>query len=574
MKAKSPNARRVTLAANQGDAGMKLFMFSPEPHVVITEKKIANVNRACAKLFGLAYSKDLIGRDVLDFVPKDTRADIKKRLASVFKEGRDSNCELKVLRADGRILTAAFRGSLVEYNNSPAILGIISDITDRKRDERLLRANDWLFKLHNKNLRLDSYIRAIAEQLKTWSDCKYAGIRLYDRHAELECNVGFSPKQWRKIFSDEHLLREFGSQATIPLKFNNRIFGVIHVADKTKNKINEEKIRFLEQVSETIAASIKEISVETELGKNNELLEKFFGTMNISLAYLDKNLNFIRVNRAYAEKDKHEPDFYVGKKHSDLFPDHGNQEILASVLKTGIPYVGYSKPFIYKLNPERGITYWDWSVQRVNDENGKPAGVLLCFVDVTERRLMEERLFDSYKHLGVINRKVSILLDMNKMNGYKETNEITQYIVRSALKLSQAKTVSFYEYRRHDNSLNLLHSAGYSVSMKNKSSIDATGCTPLTPLVKNKTRVQGAFTADQMPGFYGMSAERYNLFLPLTSKSQLKGCIHFEFAKKKFITTQELDFYEAFAALASSAMDKMHMFQKSSQMKMEFVEVG
>ncbi|MDD2785885.1 MAG: PAS domain S-box protein [Patescibacteria group bacterium] len=571
MKAKSPNAHRVTLAANQGDAGMKLFMFSPEPHVVITEKKISNVNRACAKLFGLAYSKDLIGRDVLDFVPKDTRSDIKKRLASVFKEGRDSNCELKILRADGRILTAAFRGALVDYNSSPAILGIISDITDRRRDERLLRANDWLFKLHNKNLSLENYIHSIAEQLKVWSGCEIAGLKLFDRRGDKECNAGFTAKQWQHLFHEAPPLSEFGSQASIPIKFNNRIFGVIHVADKAKNIINEERIRFLEQISETIGASIKEISVETELVKNNELLEKFFGTMNILLAYLDKDLNFIRVNRAYAEKDKREPDFYVGKKHSDLFPDRGNQEILLNVLKTGIPYVGYSKPFIYKLNPERGITYWDWSVQRVNDENGKPAGVLMSFVDVTERRLMEERLLDSYKHLGVTNRKVSILLDMNKMNGCKETSEVTQYIVRSALKLSQAKTVSFYEYRRHDNSLNLLQSAGYSVSMKNKLSIDAAGCIPLYPLIKNKTRVQGAFTADQMPGFFGMNAERYNLFLPLTSKSQLKGCIHFEFAKKKFITTQELDFYEAFAALASSAMDKMHVFQKSNQMKMEFV---
>ena len=39
------------------------------------------------------------------------------------------------------------------------------------------------------------------------------------------------------------------------------------------------------------------------------------------IAYMDRDFNFIRVNRAYAETNGHKPEFFVGKNHFDLYPD-------------------------------------------------------------------------------------------------------------------------------------------------------------------------------------------------------------------------------------------------------------
>jgi PAS domain S-box-containing protein len=127
-----------------------------------------------------------------------------------------------------------------------------------------------------------------------------------------------------------------------------------------------------------------------ELSKTNELLERVFSSIDISLAYLDRDFNFIRVNRAYAEADEHEPEFYVGKNHFVLFPNEENEQIFRKVVETGQPYSVYAKPFEYAENPGRGITYWDWSLQPVKETDGRIGGVILSLLNVTDRVRAEE----------------------------------------------------------------------------------------------------------------------------------------------------------------------------------------
>jgi PAS domain S-box-containing protein len=50
------------------------------------------------------------------------------------------------------------------------------------------------------------------------------------------------------------------------------------------------------------------------------------------------------------------------------------------------------KPFSHPNQPERGVTYWDWSLHPVRDEQGGVAGLLLGLLDVTERvKAQQER---------------------------------------------------------------------------------------------------------------------------------------------------------------------------------------
>lgn len=115
------------------------------------------------------------------------------------------------------------------------------------------------------------------------------------------------------------------------------------------------------------------------------LLEEVFSSIGILIAYLDKDFNFWWVNRAYAEADGQPPEFFVGKNHFDLFPDEENERIFRRVVETGEPYVAYEKPFVYARNPERGVTFWDWSIQPVLKDDGTVGGLVLGLVDVTRR---------------------------------------------------------------------------------------------------------------------------------------------------------------------------------------------
>ena len=123
--------------------------------------------------------------------------------------------------------------------------------------------------------------------------------------------------------------------------------------------------------------------VESELSRNHKLLETIFSSIHVKIAYLDERFNFIRVNRAYAEVEDQEPDFFVGKNYFDLYPHPENEAIFKSVVKTHQPYFAFDRGF---LHPHRGETmYWDWSLDPVLDTSGTLKALLLSIVDVTPR---------------------------------------------------------------------------------------------------------------------------------------------------------------------------------------------
>jgi PAS domain S-box-containing protein len=130
----------------------------------------------------------------------------------------------------------------------------------------------------------------------------------------------------------------------------------------------------------------------SELQRATELLERIFSSIGVLIAYMDKDFNFIRVNRAYAESDERTPEFYPGKNHFVLFPNAENEAIFRKVVETVEPHFTYQKPFEYPEHPERGITYWDWSLHPVKEEGKGISGVVLTLVNVTERVLAQEKL--------------------------------------------------------------------------------------------------------------------------------------------------------------------------------------
>jgi PAS domain S-box-containing protein len=135
--------------------------------------------------------------------------------------------------------------------------------------------------------------------------------------------------------------------------------------------------------------------MEKELLTTNEVLEKIFSTTYFLIAYMDRDFNFIRVNRAYAGADGREESFFTGKNHFDLYPQPENQAIFRRVVETGEPYTAIAKAFEYPEHPERGTTYWDWSLHPVKDSRGIVEGLLLCLVDVTKNKQMEVELSET-----------------------------------------------------------------------------------------------------------------------------------------------------------------------------------
>jgi len=123
--------------------------------------------------------------------------------------------------------------------------------------------------------------------------------------------------------------------------------------------------------------------------ERNILQSVMNGAINAHLVYLDRDFNFIRVNETYARSCGYAPEDLVGKNHFDLYPHAENKAIFTHVRDSGIPAEFHDKPFVFPDQPERGITYWDWTLMPVLDATGRVEGLVFSLVETTERKRAE-----------------------------------------------------------------------------------------------------------------------------------------------------------------------------------------
>ncbi len=162
--------------------------------------------------------------------------------------------------------------------------------------------------------------------------------------------------------------------------------------NKKNKKIIHAKKKTSPHTKISNSNSSKHKQSKESLEELRQLYETILDHTHILVALFDPQFNFIKVNRAYAEADEREPSFYPGKNHFDLFPSKENERIFQRVVETGESYFAYAKPFEYAEHPERGTSYWDWSLIPTKDANGTVMRLVLSLANVTARIKSEEEI--------------------------------------------------------------------------------------------------------------------------------------------------------------------------------------
>lgn len=131
--------------------------------------------------------------------------------------------------------------------------------------------------------------------------------------------------------------------------------------------------------------------MRTDNSLYNQIYERCFNNSLVASAIMDKSYNFVRVNDAYAQLDEREADYFIGKNHFDLYPSDAI-DFFEGVVQTKEAYQAFARPFKYRSNPERGITYWDLTLEPILSEDGEIELLVLSLMNVTERVNMEKEL--------------------------------------------------------------------------------------------------------------------------------------------------------------------------------------
>jgi PAS domain S-box-containing protein len=168
-------------------------------------------------------------------------------------------------------------------------------------------------------------------------------------------------------------------------------------------------------------------TAKTLEGERSTLQSIMNGTLRSHLVYLDRDFNFVKVNEAYARSCGYTPEEMIGKNHFALYPNAENEAIFARVRDTSQPVEFHDKPFEYPDQPERGVTYWDWTLNPVKDTAGKVIGLVFALVETTERKRMEDAVQTSKEELARANAELEQKVQERTIELREMVNELEHF---------------------------------------------------------------------------------------------------------------------------------------------------
>ena len=480
-------------------------------HILDTDGIILRVNRTETKLLGYS-AKEMVGRPIFDFILSSQRSEAKKRFKlrltgeKIVGKILPRKEERVYVKKDGTRLYVSTKDVLEKDERGRAI-GVwtaMIDITERikaalalRESERRTQSINVLLHLSNQAGARKEYLDLVVQHLQDLMGFDHIGIRILDEYGKLtyESYVGFPHKLWesedwlsdkkspcfciravggkldarekkamnrsgsffcndlekfyadfekndQKIYRGACIGFGFTALGIIPIRFDGKILGAVHIADKGENKLSPDSIGFVESLAPTIGESINKLNNADKLRESNGLLQK-----------------------------------------------------------------------------------------------------------------SQEQLIESYKHLGLINRKISLLLELEKQQRGHKKLEVARYILGSAINLARADAGLLYGYAEKNKYFELLtHKGMVRWKQGEAKKIELKKCPLLEDFIKDPVRMQGLPEEKDMGCMPLAEGAKYFLLLPLLKNGKAKGFILLEFFSRKTMEAQELEFFDIFSMHASSAL--------------------
>ncbi|MCX6690822.1 MAG: PAS domain S-box protein, partial [Methanoregula sp.] len=394
-------------------------------HVKDRQHRVLLINDAACRLFNLSR-EEIIGKTAYDLFPRKEMADISwQKDEEVFSIGKGSINEEINTYAPGKTLAVLVKKTL--YTNTAGnqfLVGITSDITERKRAEEALKESE-----ERLNLAIEG------ANLGLWDlDIVTNDVIHNRRWTEM---LGFSidemekPSDWwgKRVHPDDYPLVEKSSldhySGKVPLfdaiyRMKHKDGSWIWVHSQGKVVLRDTDDRPLRMIGINQDVTEHKRAEETER-QRTEFQKGVITNARVWMSVLDQRGNILLWNPAAEEISGYRADEVIGKNEiwKLLYPQKEYRKRITDTINRIIHDQKYLENFETTIRSKQGNEkVISWNTKGIPDATGRISDYIAIGVDVTDRHLAEQMLRESEERLNLALDGANLgLWDMNLLTG-------------------------------------------------------------------------------------------------------------------------------------------------------------
>lgn len=416
---------------------------APDAIYIQVNNRFVYLNRAAVRLFGAASADDLLGKNPWDRIHPSFHEIVKNRVRSVtIDHAVPETLDEVFLKLDGTPVDVAVTGVPYVYEGREGVLVTLHDISDRKRDERDLRA------AYEKIAASEEVLRSHLEEMADAQAALAKSEKNFRYVVENAPDAIFTEVDDRFLFLNKAAARMFGAESPgqlVGTSVYDRIHPSFHaeVRDRVlRLTVDKVPVRNLDEVYVRLDGTTVDVEVtavpyqsegrpgalvmlrditerkraEEALFESRQMLQTVLDNIPQRVFWKDRNLTFLGCNLPLArDVGFSDPAGIVGKTDYDHASHSLAERFRADdrqVMESGVPRITYEES---QIRPDGSTAWLLTSKVPLRNRNGDIIGILGTYEDITEKKNREEALRESEEKYRTLvekaNEAITIIQD-------------------------------------------------------------------------------------------------------------------------------------------------------------------